>query len=261
MRVFTNEDLIKRNRRLAQILFFASLIILIGGLVLTNTLARSNYILMALPVLAMPIGLITTWISVRLTNQYVREPHPENAIQTGLKGASHNTVLYNYLFKANHVLITPQGVFAIITRFQDGVFTVKGDKITSSKSIGPLGWFFGLMRQDQLGKPITEARTAAADLQKQLDAALPNLKVTVQPVVLFVSEKAQIETADGLSSDVPVVLANSKKKPSLKGLLREGKKQSAPLLSPAQLRRVEDALNGELSIGNAQSQVVVEDEA
>ncbi len=262
MRVFTNEQLLRRNRQIAQFLFIFSLVILIGGLIITNTAARDNTALMVIPLLIMPVGLITTWISVRLTNLYVREPHPADALQAALKGVSRQSVLYNYLFKAQHVLICPQGVYAIVTRFQDGTFRAQGETVRSARKRSPFSALFVLMRQEQLGNPIKDARAAAADLQTRIDALLPDAKIVVQPVVAFISDKAQIDEA---SPAVPVVLANipksgsAVKKPSFKGLLRD-KKQSTPALSFAQIARLEAGLNTSLSIGEAQGRVV-EDEA
>ncbi len=69
----------------------------------------------------LPIAFITTIVSVRMTNLWVRQPRPEVVIREGLKGLSNKSVLYSYYhFPARHVLICPQGVFAMVTRFQDG---------------------------------------------------------------------------------------------------------------------------------------------
>ncbi|MHB8753021.1 MAG: hypothetical protein ACYDBJ_28010, partial [Aggregatilineales bacterium] len=67
MRVYLNEQRLKRNRQLATILFVASLVILFGGLIISYTVTADKYYLMIVPLIAMPIGLLTTWWSVRLT--------------------------------------------------------------------------------------------------------------------------------------------------------------------------------------------------
>lgn len=245
MRVLTNEQLIRRNRTIAQVLFIVSLVILIGGLIVTNTIGRDTTLLTLVPCLVMPVGLITTWFSVRLTNQYVRLPHPEDAVQAGLKGSGRGTVLYNYLFKADHVFVCPQGVYAIVTRFQDGLFRVQGETITNTRTRGILGRWMTFMRQEQLGDPFKDARTAAADLQARIDEALPNEGITVQPVVVFVSEKVALEIENPA---IPVVLANPKKKPSLRSLIRDPKKRADKQLTPAQIAKIQSALNADLAI-------------
>src|SRR5579859_4440758 len=124
MRIVTNRKRVQRNRTIAQYLFFLSLAVLFGGLIFTNTLAKQNDALLLLPCAVMPIGLVTTIVSVRLTNQYVRLPHPEDAIREGLKGINRRSILYNYVFAPNHLLIAPQGVFSLTTRFHESRFKI-----------------------------------------------------------------------------------------------------------------------------------------
>lgn len=307
MRVYLNEQRLKRNRQLATILFVSSLVILFGGLLISYTVSAANYALMLIPLVAMPVGLVTTWWSVRLTNQYVRKPHAEDVLQAAFKGAGAHSVAYHYLFKANHVLVCPQGVYAIVARFQDGVFRVRGETIYKIGSRNPIGGFMTAMRQEQMGSPIREAQIAAADLQSQLDAALAetesgtSLDVVVQPVVVFTSNKADLDIQD--DPPIPVVLAEAKpKRPSLKVMLRseraertelpepnrktrkrggsgkgkvrkpqpelheanEGNEPEAevePLLSSSQIALIEEALNSHLAIQTPQSHSVADDTA
>ncbi len=258
MRVFINERRVKRNRQLANVLVFLSMGIFVAGLILNYAAPRDNAVLAVLPVLILPIGLIAAWLGVRLMNQFVREPHPEDALLVGLKGTSHHSALYHYLFKANHVLISQSGVFAFVTRFQEGAIQVRGERVISLKTRGLLGALFSFLRQDQIGNPIRDARAAAAELETRIKAALPGTSIMVQPVVVFISEKAELDVQDPA---IPVVLASAKKKPNLKGLMRDGKKGGAPALSTAQLNTLIAALNSSLSIGDSQSQLVAEEEA
>src|SRR5262245_2809316 len=96
MRVVTNQPRIKRNRQIAQVLFFLSLA-LIAGLIFANFKTLENESLFLVQCLLMPIVLGTIVISVRLTNQYVRPPHAEDAIRDGLKGINRRSILYNYV--------------------------------------------------------------------------------------------------------------------------------------------------------------------
>src|SRR5260370_25596561 len=107
MRVVTNQRRVKRSRQIAQYLFFFSLAVLIGGLVLTNTLARADETLLLVSFAIMPLDLVTTIISVRLTNQYVRLPHPEDALRDGLNAINRSPNLYNSRLKPHPVLRPP----------------------------------------------------------------------------------------------------------------------------------------------------------
>jgi len=253
MRVFLNEQRVKRNRRLATYLFFVSIVILLGGLVISYTVGPTNPDLMIVPLIAMPVGLLTTWLSVRLTNQYVRKPYAEDVLRAAFKGVSPHSVAYHYLFKANHVLVCQQGVYAFLARFQEGNFRVTGDQVINPRARGPFGSFMILMRQEQLGTPIREAQAAAGELQIVLDEALKEanidntIAVVVQPVVVFTAEKADLDIRE--EPPIPVVLAIPKKgKPALKTLLKDDRKLSEMLLTGAQVSAIEEALNTRLMI-------------
>ncbi len=242
MRVETNEKLARRNRQIAQYLFFATFAILIIGLVVINqqaaTVTPDNVLIVTLLQTAiLPVAFITTIISVRMTNLWVRQPRPETAIAEGLKGAVHKGVLYNYYhFPARHVLVTPQGIFAIVTRFQDGQFTVTGDKWTTHKSA--FSRLTSIFRFDNIGNPTADALKAAEHVRALLQPIAPNAQV--QPVIIFISPKAEIAITD---PTVPVVSPYAKKPPSLRDLLREtGRREKASMpLTPEQIEAFEQA--------------------
>ncbi len=223
MRVVTNQRRVKRSRQIAQYLFFFSLAVLIGGLVLTNTLARADETLLLVSFAVMPLGLVTTIISVRLTNQYVRLPHPEDAIRDGLKGINR-----------------------------------KGEKWTNFKARGPLAPIFLFLKQEALGDPFKQANQEAEAVQEAVNKVLPDAGITVTPVVVFTSSKATLEVIDPIIS---VVYADGKKKPSLKSLLRdEKKKDGANLLTDTQLRALDKAFLAPYGEAKEERQFV-EDEA
>ncbi len=240
MRVETNEKLARRNRQIAQYLFFATFGVLIVGLIFINqqsiTVTKDNVLLITVAqALVLPLAFVTTIISVRMTNLWVRQPRPEVAIREGLKGISNKSVLYNYYhFPARHVLIAPQGVFAIITRFQDGRYTVSGDHWSTSKT--GLGRILSLIRFDGVGNPTLDAQHAAKHIQKLLQPIAP--EVEVHPVVVFVDPKAVVTI---ISPTVPVVYAGGKRSPILKDLLKDMGKDNHASLSPEQIEAFEAA--------------------
>ena len=244
MRVYINEQFLKRTRRLSTILFFASLAILGGGLAVSYTVNAANSILLLLPFIAMPIGLLTTWWSVRLSNQYVRKPHPEDVLQEAFKNAGAHSVAYHYLFKAKHILVCSQGVYVIGTRFQDGLFRVRDQKLSSSRGRNPLGAVMTLMRQEQLGDPVKDVESAAVDLNSQLEAS--GIDVPVYPVLVFTSDKAQLDVEGELP--ISILLSNpTLKKGTLKAMLKGDRKRD-PVLSTAQISQIEAALNERLAL-------------
>jgi hypothetical protein len=243
MRVETHDRLVKRNRQIAQYLFFGTFAILIGGLFVINSQAtdqQSNLAIIALlQALLLPIAFISTIISVRMTNLWVRVPRPENVIREALKGLSNRSVLYNYFhIPARHVLICPQGVFAMVTRYQDGSYVVEDDRWRTQRSLP--GRLLSLLRFDSIGNPTDDALRAAEHLQKLLQPIAPN--ITVQPLIVFTDPRASVEV---ISSSVPVVQMEpkaNKKVLQLKDIIKSvgGKPQTDPL-TPDQIAQFEAA--------------------
>jgi hypothetical protein len=231
MRIETNNELVKRNRRTANLLFFFSMGVLIAGFLVANlqltakdglTLALS----VILPWIVLPVGFISTLVSVRMTNLWVRQPRPEKAIPAGLKGLSKRSVLYNYYhFPARHVLVAPQGVFAIVTRYQDGIYKVDGDKWQSpGGTFAAISRFF---RRDAIGNPTEDANKAATYVKGLIEKTQPN--VEVQPLIIFVDPKARLEINNPI---VPVLYADENKEPNLRDFMRQLAQKETPAEQP-----------------------------
>lgn len=237
MRVVTNEALIRRNRRTAQWLFFISFGILLLGLFVINAPATSPDmagVSFVLSLLVLPLAYGATILSVRMTNLWVRLPRPETAIQEGLKGVGSKAVLYNYYhLPARHVLIAPQGVFAIVTRFQDGRYMFDGTQWISRKNF--LSKLLSFIRLDQIGNPHRDAEKAAAHVRGLLSEIAPD--VPVQPLILFFDPRADVEVN---GSSIPIVHADPKRALSLKNYLKN-LPRTGPTLTAEQIAAFEDA--------------------
>ncbi len=237
MRIVTNDELVARNKKYATRLFFFSIgVLLIGFFVANGQLfgltdeedLNSPIYLLAMPVVLV-IGFISTMISVRMTNLWIRQPRPELAIQESLKGLSNKSGFYSYYhFPARHVLVTTQGVFAIITRFQDGKFSVENDRWRAHK--GLIGSFFSFFRLDGIGNPTLEAREAAAYLRYIVEDYDPDLEI--QPLIIFTDPRAKVEIGE---ITVPVLFADPKKDPSLKDYLKEYRQKNGDQFTPQEL--------------------------
>ncbi|MDX2160546.1 MAG: nuclease-related domain-containing protein [bacterium] len=226
MRIETNTALIRRMKQIAQYLFFGSFGVLIAWLIIsTQTIsnpetADNTFLTVFLPSILLPLAFIASMVSVRFTNLWIRQPRPEEMIRQNLKGISNRSVLYNYFhFPARHVLITPRGVYALVTRFQDGRYSVEGSAWKSYKS--PLNRLFSVFRFDGIGNPSDEAQRAAAHIEAKLAGIAPGL--AVQPVIVFVDPRARV---DVVQSDVPVVFTDGKDVLTLKEYLREEARHS-----------------------------------
>jgi len=224
MRIVANDRLIKRNRKNATRLFFFSLVVLIFGFFIANApffgVGEPEDMTTQLYLVGMPliliVGFTSTMISVRLTNLWIRQPRPEAAITESLKGAvNKNSALYHYLhLPARHVLISPQGVFVLVTRFQDGRVTVKGKKWRVVK--GPLGTLFTLFRLDGIGNPNLDAEQAASYIRSIIEEYDNTIPVT--PLIVFVDPRVKLAVEDPV---IPVLHTDSKIKPNLRDYIKD----------------------------------------
>lgn len=238
MRIETNIKLVKRNKQIAQYLFFFSFGVLVVGFIVTNqrpadiTSSTANLSLL-LSSLVLPIGLVSTLVSVRMTNLWVRQPRPENVIREGLKGLSNKSVLYNYFhMPARHVLICPQGVFAIITRFQDGNYSVQGNQWQTFG--GALNSLLRFIRRDSIGNPTRDASEAAIYVKGLFQKA--SVEVEVQPLIVFTDPRVQLNIEN---PSIPVLYGDTKRKPNLKDYLRDVRKDNQTSLTPEQIEAFE----------------------
>lgn len=240
MRVITNEALIRRNRNLAQISFFVAIGGLVFSFLMSNRLANADSAF-TFNCLIVPILFGVVIFSVRMANNWVREPTAWTSIQDGVRGVTNQGVLYHFVFPARHVLIIPQGVFVLFPLFHDRPILVKDD--TWRIPGGMVTALFSFMRQENLGNPVRDAQNEASQLQNFLDKQLPDTGVTVRPVIVFTHPNARA-VLDGEQS-VPVVFAKPKDKAerlTLQEYLKDQKEAGNATLSQTQIEELNETL-------------------
>ncbi len=222
MRVETNTQLATRNKSIANYMFFATLIVLIGGFFFVNSPVFSGEasqgidpLVLLGQALVLPIAFILTLLSIRMTNLWARPPRPESVLPEALKSLSKKSILYNYYhLPVRHLLICPQGVFVIVTRWHDGKYEVNGDQWRTKAN--PISRFLSTLRMDGLGNPTKDALKIAEDARKMLEPHAPN--VDVMPIILFVNGRAELKIEN---TKVPVLYLDAKQKPNLKDYMRD----------------------------------------
>jgi hypothetical protein len=236
MRTVTNTKLAQRNRQIATYLFIVTLVMLIGGFFLVNQSLFTNEApdtaVLILQSIILPLAFILTLISVRMTNLWARQPRPEDALEEALSGINKKSILYNYHhFPVRHLLICPQGVYVLVTRWHEGSFSVKAsDKGDVWRSLqGFFGRFFTTIRMDGIGNPTKDAHRLTEHARKLLAPIAPDVKI--EPLIVFLSPNVELDIDN---PSVTVLYADPREEESLKNFLREsnantGKKISLPL--------------------------------
>lgn len=235
MRVVTNAAFIQRNRTIAQASFFFSIIVLAGSFFLTTQYANeeNGFIFNCLVVPALFSAML---FAVRTSNKWIREPVAWNALPEGLKGVSNDSVLYQYVLPAEHVLISPRGVFVLLPLFHDRPLVVKDNDFRIPG--GPFGAIFTFMRQEHIGNPIARVNEAADVVQEVFDEHFPDKDIEVQPVIVFTHPETKV-TLEG-EQDVPVVFALSKQNPSLKDFVKSFDITEEGTLSKEEIDELDD---------------------
>jgi hypothetical protein len=243
MRVETNAVFVRQRRQFAQLFFLASFIVPVLGILIINTQSpedfeSSPFFSLVLPFILLPIAYGVMMFGIRLSNRWIRRPRPEDVLEEAVRGAAHKSVFYNYYFSpANHVLVTPFGVFSITVRYQDGVYRYEGGRWTSPRSL--LGRLVGLIRMDMIGNPVADAVREAQHVEQMIQQVAPS--VTVQPLVVFTDPRARVQVVD--QPEVPVLSPDHPDRglPSLREYLRELQKQERrPTLSSDEIDAFEE---------------------
>jgi hypothetical protein len=227
MRVNTNDKLIERQAKIARYATFGGLAILLASLVTSFT---GNFpIIVAYALLF--FGFSLAYVGAMLANKWIKEPRADHALAKALKGFDNKYHLYNYLFPASHVLLTPSGLLIFRVKSNDGKITCLNDRWSA-----PFRWsrLFGGMGQDPLGNPSSDLRDDLAKMKKLLAEKVDEAAmVPIDGYVVFSDPRAELYI-DNCS--VPIVRVED-----LKDTLRKSKR--GPVLQQKLLDDLDRTLN------------------
>jgi hypothetical protein len=223
----TNPGLLKRNKQIGNYSQLAGMAVLIGGVAATYFLPER----LDLSYLSLILGFVLVTIGSSFTNRWGRIPPPDQAVDDLLKGLDDRHTIVHFRLGADHALFTPDGVLAILGKYERGLVSFDGKKWRQTGVSGFMK-FFGT---EALGNPASDAQFEAQTLTRSLRKILgSDEEITVRPVVVFVNDKTRIE-AEG--SPVPALHASQ-----IKEYIRRMPK--TPPLRPDQLQRVIEYAGG-----------------
>lgn len=221
MRKISNPRMLKRNKQIGNISHIAGLLVLAGGLAATFYLPER----LDLSYLSVILGFILVNIGNTFTNRWGKIPPPDEAVDNLLKGLDNRYTIVHYRLGAEHALFTPQGIVAILGKYERGKVGFDGKKWRQSGVSGFMK-FFGA---EALGNPSADSQFEAEALTRKLRKILKTDDVPpVRPVIAFVNNTTQV---DADSSPVPALHASK-----VKDYIRHLPKN--PTLRPEQFRQV-----------------------
>ncbi len=228
MNIYRNEGLIKRNARIAQVGLILTMVILIGGMVLSFRNPQQ----VSLAFGALLLGFILFQITIYFQNRWGRKPRPDTLLDTALKGLDKRYSLYHYLTPVSHLLVGPSGVWVLLPFFQRGKITFVNGRWHQKG--GNLYWkIFG---QESLGRPDYEVEADKEKIAKFIKEHFEDEEFPpIQVALVFTDPRAEIDISDDTEAPADTVPIKD-----LKEVIRKAAK--AKSLSMEKVKLLEDAL-------------------
>jgi hypothetical protein len=229
MKIYNNQKLIKKKKTFSQVILYFSMAMLTLGFLWS--LSDSNKSNMTYAYLILIPAYLLVQVSIYMANKWGRSPRPDEIVASSLKGMNNQYALYNYMTSVPHLLISPAGVFLILTYYQSGIISYNTDKQRYEQKGGPK-FFARTFAQEGIPNLVKED----ADLVKEYRNYLQKNKITIdiepQVLNLFYSDKVELRT-----DNAPVVNLTPDK---FKDFLRQSAKKGS--LSDDQIKKITDQL-------------------
>jgi hypothetical protein len=193
MKTITNENVVARQGRVGQLATFIGLLMVFGGLIASFTQYR------IMTVFLVALGVVMYTLGNRGQEQTTREPRLIGGLADALSEFDDRYQLYNHVLPADHVLLTPHGVFVLAVRGMGGRIRCFEDKWVRDITLGRMLRFF---TEESLGHPSKEAQQDVEKLEKYLEENAPDVKPEMQGLVIFTDPSVRLEIT---SASVPVL--------------------------------------------------------
>ncbi|MEI8131981.1 MAG: hypothetical protein WCG34_06070 [Leptolinea sp.] len=190
MKIISNTKLIKRNKRIGQVLTFVAMAVLIGGLALSINGNPEN---ITYSYLALILGFMASQFGIHFTNRFGRSPRPDEKLSAELKGLDDRYSLYHYATAVSHLIVGPSGVWVIMPFHQQGTITFEKGKYKQKG--GSL--YLKIFAQEGLGRPDKDTQYACDDMQKFLSKHMDADSIpTVNALTVFTNPKTEVKAPD-----------------------------------------------------------------
>ena len=224
MKVIDNKKKIERNRKIGLYSSLGSLVILVGGFVLS---LNPEYLGAAYG--ALLVGLLMSQLGIYYGNRWGKSPRMDERLTLALKGLDDRYTLYHYMTAVPHLLAGPSGLWVLTPQHQPGEITYENNRFRQ-KGVFVLSRLFA---QEGMGRPDLEAQAYQQDMEKFLKKSLPEGNIpAIQPAIIFVNPKARVQAAE---SPIPAMHVEK-----LKDFIRKKGKEQA--VSLADIRPITDLL-------------------
>jgi hypothetical protein len=225
MKIITNESLINRNRRIAQITMMAGLLVLAGGMFISFRMPDQ----FGLSLAALLLGFLLSQVGIYFSNRWGRRPRPDEQINQSLKGLDDKYAIYHYKTPASHLLVGPAGLWTILPKHQRGTITYENGR-WKQKGGGILMGYLKVFAQEGLGRPDVDIVSEIEGLEKYFEKLMPEEEIPIiQPALVFTHADVDIQIDTDAELPAPTIpLAK------LKDLIRKSAKSKPISTTKAQ---------------------------
>lgn len=201
MRIYRNDQFIKKRANIGRYVSLFGLGVLLIGLIISFTSPQ----LILVSFLCLIAGFIASQVGIYYGNRYARIDRPDDILAKALKGFDDKYRLYQYTTPASNVLVTPTNCYVFAVKMQNGPVAYRNGKWKHD-----VGWkrFFRAFTQESLGNPLDEVQVEVNALRRYLDKHLPGVEIPLSPVIVFGSDKAEVDAAE---SPIPAMHAKKLK--------------------------------------------------
>jgi len=227
MNIITNESLIKRNARIAQVAMIAGLLVLGGGMYVSLRFTDSRYFYITL--IALVFGFVLSQVGIYFANHYGRHPRPDEILNLALKGLDGKYTLYHYMSPVAHLLVGPAGVWILMPRTQKGRILFDNGRWKQKGG----NWYLKIFAQEGLGRPDIDLAAETDKINQFLQKTLPegSTMPTVRAALIFTDPKVVVDIPD--DTELPAATVTIK---DLKEVVRKNAKSKS--LTPAAVQQI-----------------------
>ena len=235
MNITTNEKLVKRNRRIAQIASIGGLVVLIGGMVIS--FQRQD--LLNISFASLIAGFVLSQIGIYFTNRWGRSPRPDELLNQALKGLDSKYAIYHYLTPVSHLLVGPAGVWILMPRHQRGTISLYKGRWRHTGG-GFVQAYLKLFGQESLGRPDLEMQNDIANLNKYLEKNWTegNSLPVIHAALVFTNDQVNIQIGEEETPPAPTLQLGK-----LKEFIRKTAKNNP--LSLAKVEQIQQIINAD----------------
>jgi hypothetical protein len=199
MKIYSNDKLINRNKKIGNITSIGSLLILGVGMFFSFKDKDGSYLVYTFS--ALIVGFLLFQIGNFYMSKWGKSPRPDEKITAALKGLDDRYSLYHYTTPISHLLVGPAGILCLIPYQQAGTITYNKTKGKWKQTGG--NTFLKIFGGEGLGHPEREVKFTIEDANKFFakNELVPS-EFSPEPVMIFTNERVTLEAEE---SEIPAV--------------------------------------------------------